>query len=274
LPYAETLLPMLGHFDNYNEVLDSAQQLSPGESPVVHKVDVYWKHVSQYSRRNLTYDSDALNAILGLLEVFQVRRPAIHHFWGLPLVISSSLWERTASLADCLAWVHRTRNNSQQCRRRTAFPSWSWTGWEGIVSRNPSFYGSTKVPLMVNFWLENRAGMLLSLEDLDLALLSGHLSPEPQLLSFLHIECWILKPHVWDQARIMADSFFNVTTSIEALPMLNFELALSGPVHAVPSLLRRLRDAEACCLFLSHEKRVGEYASVNVTFSSWSSRRK
>lgn len=38
-----------------------------------------------YSQRQMSYDSDALNAILGTLVTFT--RHAIHHIWGVPMLL-------------------------------------------------------------------------------------------------------------------------------------------------------------------------------------------
>jgi hypothetical protein len=72
--------------------------------------------VQYYSRRELTYESDAINAMAGLLHRLSARLgPLIK---GLPIKL----------LDITLLWWHRNPG-----KRRTSFPSYSWAGWEGEV---------------------------------------------------------------------------------------------------------------------------------------------
>lgn len=103
-----------------------------------------------YSQRQMSYDSDALNAILGTLNTFT--RHAIHHIWGVPMLlplyqVSNKLLTGEATLEqhesgiqslstgheapshpkDCIALLWHNRS---PCYRRTGFPSWSPLGWK------------------------------------------------------------------------------------------------------------------------------------------------
>ncbi|OOO09394.1 Heterokaryon incompatibility [Aspergillus oryzae] len=80
--------------------------------------------LEDYSGRALSFDSDGLNAFLGIIGALE-RSTAERFFWGMP----------TAFLESALAWGHR----SHALRRRhgvqtlsqdqSQFPSWSWVGW-------------------------------------------------------------------------------------------------------------------------------------------------
>jgi hypothetical protein len=74
--------------------------------------------VRDYTKRHLSYSSDALNAFAGLLELFK------HRFEGK---IISGL--PSSILDQALLWIlvddYPTRNSN--------FPSWSWAGWIGPV---------------------------------------------------------------------------------------------------------------------------------------------
>lgn len=89
----------------------------------------FLKRINEYSSRSLTYDSDSLNAILGILRVFEKGDPPIYHHLGIPLFGAhdgSSLdgsWILTYSLS--LVWDFGTASE-----RRNGFPSWSWVGWK------------------------------------------------------------------------------------------------------------------------------------------------
>ncbi|KAI1397774.1 hypothetical protein F4819DRAFT_65792 [Hypoxylon fuscum] len=78
--------------------------------------------IEEYSRRQLTFEEDSLNAFLGVLKYYETYH-GIKHLWGLPIV------EADGCYAFYLEWVH----NDGPVLRRTGFPSWSWTGWAGGV---------------------------------------------------------------------------------------------------------------------------------------------
>ena len=83
--------------------------------------------VSDYSARNLSYDSDALNAVHALLMVLE-RHTDSSFLVGMPVY----------HLLDHFAlWTPTTLS----CRRANGFPSWSWVGWKGRVDF-PFYFGA------------------------------------------------------------------------------------------------------------------------------------
>lgn len=90
--------------------------------------------VNNYASRKLSYESDALNAISGVLKIFEKMEPPIFHLYGVPIfhfqdyrsnrVLAEA--EYGQSIAICLSWVLNT-----PAKRRVGFPSWSWLGWQG-----------------------------------------------------------------------------------------------------------------------------------------------
>ena len=97
----------LGEFDNTFAIND------PNMPPTTQ----YAKLVREYSRRKLTYDSDAMNAFKGALRFIEsiLKTPC---YSGLPELY----------LDWALLWA-----SSEPLTRRTAFPSYSWVGWKGEV---------------------------------------------------------------------------------------------------------------------------------------------
>lgn len=72
----------------------------------------------------MTNDSDSLNALLGVLNVWErTPLPPGSCVWGLPLKAHPPFLGR----------IH-PRGVGAAPRRRPVFPSWSWTGWAGEVS--------------------------------------------------------------------------------------------------------------------------------------------
>ncbi|KAI1378581.1 heterokaryon incompatibility protein-domain-containing protein [Hypoxylon crocopeplum] len=77
----------------------------------------------QYTGKKLTFESDRLNAFLGILNA---SRKA--HIWGVPFSIAAG--ESDGKILDVIYLGWRSSGPSQ---RRQGFPSWSWTGWAGKV---------------------------------------------------------------------------------------------------------------------------------------------
>ncbi|KAK3490276.1 heterokaryon incompatibility protein-domain-containing protein [Neurospora hispaniola] len=98
------------------------------------------KCIEEYSGRRLTHQSDVLNAITGLLS-----RISTLTYLGIPILqqleltailplrqsatSKQALWRFLAGLAWCPA-----DKEGIPLRRRDAFPSWSWLGWEGRIT--------------------------------------------------------------------------------------------------------------------------------------------
>ncbi|KAH7347977.1 heterokaryon incompatibility protein-domain-containing protein [Pyrenochaeta sp. MPI-SDFR-AT-0127] len=81
--------------------------------------------LEEYTKRSLSYDSDALNAIVGALKTLQSLSQPIHHIWGVPFVERQYI-HHGPLIQIALQWFHY-----QPSIRRMGFPSWSWLGWQG-----------------------------------------------------------------------------------------------------------------------------------------------
>jgi hypothetical protein len=89
-----------------------------------------WKNsvyelITSYTQRNLTYDSDILNAFDGVLEEFGHQNPPIRSHWGVPLPRDESGYFNAMLIGLC--WSHYVQSGGSY--RRPGFPSWSWAGW-------------------------------------------------------------------------------------------------------------------------------------------------
>lgn len=71
----------------------------------------------EYSRRQLSYESDALKASLGFIKMLEGMN--LYSLWGV-------LINRSAHPQLRIHWYHKTPT-----KRRQGFPSWSYLGWEG-----------------------------------------------------------------------------------------------------------------------------------------------
>jgi hypothetical protein len=104
----------------------------------------FFQDLYNYKSRNLTYDSDSLNAFQGILE-----RSGFKTVWGIPvvhrshdiLVLSNS--DLALKFVRGLWWENPGHPSYDQLsknhphasfRRIPHFPSWSWCGWSGSIT--------------------------------------------------------------------------------------------------------------------------------------------
>ena len=84
---------------------------------------VYCKLVSGYSTRDLTYESDGLRAVSGLLRRLEISF-GVRFVHGIP----------KDRMPESLLWNHQLELDPPQVvRRRASIPSWTWAGWSGPV---------------------------------------------------------------------------------------------------------------------------------------------
>lgn len=103
-----------------------------GTTMHVNTSSLWLEQLQEYSRRNVSYDSDSLNAFLGVLNHWETRlarsEKPMSHLWGLP--IRGTTTHGPESVEFCFLWSH----NCRDAVRRPDFPSWSWAGWTGTKS--------------------------------------------------------------------------------------------------------------------------------------------
>lgn len=94
------------------------------------------EQVREYSRRDISYDSDSLNAFLGVLHQWEIRlaktKKPMSHLWGLP--IRGAITRDPGSIDFYFLWSHTFHDFFRRPVRRHDFPSWSWAGWAGTKS--------------------------------------------------------------------------------------------------------------------------------------------
>lgn len=104
--------------------------LTPHDTDACLKFLVYAKIVLKYSKRQLSYDSDILNAFRALQDAMEDDH-GTKFFFGMPL----------ATIGMALLWIpctpsasRRTTSEISSDRRiQAVFPSWSWVGWKTAV---------------------------------------------------------------------------------------------------------------------------------------------
>jgi hypothetical protein len=107
--------------------------------------------IGLYTERTLSYESDALNAIVGTLNVMVRNDPPIYHIWGVPFTIDQrqNTGHGIANMTSiALAWF--INSSSFHNRRRFGFPSWSPLGWTETVFHEPNL--AITPDFMVRYW--------------------------------------------------------------------------------------------------------------------------
>lgn len=98
-------------------------------------------HIQAFTSRNLSYDSDSLNAFLGIAARYSTNN-GLCLLLGMP-VLAGLFANEKPGLQDTFAlfvsgWTHaaqRVAGDAEMyvadCPRRAQFPSWTWAGWKG-----------------------------------------------------------------------------------------------------------------------------------------------
>lgn len=146
-------------------------------------------HIILYTQRKLTNDDDALNGLLGVLEVCQSGVKPVFHFWGLP-VADTLLLDRGTSQDVFLASLQWEPNKLG--RRRQGFPTWSWTAWDTQASwrmllYHQDYYISTALRVSIQL----KDGSFPPFEETFERYIK-HNSYD-QLSDFLQIDGWMIK---------------------------------------------------------------------------------
>lgn len=96
-----------------------------------------WSHISNYTRKSLTYESDGLDGFLGILRMFQDQPYPVYHCWGLPILpliykdASGDTKTTYRSLEESFLASLRWFTYHVETKRREQLPSWTWAGWSG-----------------------------------------------------------------------------------------------------------------------------------------------
>ena len=178
-------LPLSQSPDPSHEALDPS--LMKLESQLDFKI-TRWKrpelgdHLSEYTSRSLSYDTDGLNAFKGFLA-----KDVHYSYWGIPFRLyddSSSHINKNKTLQvrfiAALFWRvrHRDLSRRRPSARRPGFPSWSWASVSCQIQLlehvddeyNGSYVQNAKVWIVENSSSSSGAGegsKLLALDELS-----------------------------------------------------------------------------------------------------------
>ncbi|KAI1401712.1 heterokaryon incompatibility protein-domain-containing protein [Hypoxylon fuscum] len=180
-----------GKLENFDSSYDLFWQRMSHVGPCseMKQVREIWMTIAEYLERDLTHDSDALNAMLGILAHFEDEFPdGFRHIWGLPVFLQAekSLGE---ILSPALLW-----KPERPARRRAGFPSWSWTGWDGPIEVGDH-------EMLADEPRPSTAKIAIELDDASLVYDQGFLSnskkfKQHRISPFIHIEADTVKVQI------------------------------------------------------------------------------
>ncbi|EGU74429.1 hypothetical protein FOPG_09890 [Fusarium oxysporum f. sp. conglutinans race 2 54008] len=198
--------------------------------------EAYAHAVDAYTKRNMTWQSDAVNAFIGIADL--IRRGTNTKFWhAMPefALTRSLLWYPKEPLS-------RRRSPDG----KTLFPSWSWAAWQGHVAyRGRGFHNAVcYAPASMIMWLksatvdefmETFVQVERTQEEIDerrqQAENSRLLLHKTDLWSLLHIDCY---EHGW---AVEHNEDRNQHLFVhEAYPGMRFEFPINLPDEPIVEL--------------------------------------
>jgi hypothetical protein len=177
-------------------------------------LSLFAAHVENFSARELSYESDTLNAFTGIAQTLKlglVNNP-VFHLWGIPFELLYNSAKDTKkvreanvkSFVHALQWHLRDRSTKSTCRtksaRRKGFPSWSWSGWMRPVAFKSyqaliyPVFAARRGKYFVHISIELTDGSTKSLADCDEEFLN---KSESQITRILHLEGWVIRFHAF-----------------------------------------------------------------------------
>ncbi|KAE9368928.1 HET-domain-containing protein [Stipitochalara longipes BDJ] len=107
-------------------MLDPAGSALKWKTPTWDPSDII-HFLAEFSKRELSYPTDAINAMQGIFQMFSRSHFPVYHLEGVPVVSTASgVFSQEYSFLKGLSWYHNSPG-----KRRPEFPSWSWAGWTG-----------------------------------------------------------------------------------------------------------------------------------------------
>ena len=118
----------------------------------------FWTHLAEYTRRALSWDSDALNAFRGVISA-----KGFLTYWGIPIEKYKASCPEL-NLVRGLNWRRGTQvPQGDRVRRREGFPTWSWASVVGQIVGYPHYCVRNQVATVrlsdefERAWREHRA---------------------------------------------------------------------------------------------------------------------
>ncbi|KAK0654323.1 heterokaryon incompatibility protein-domain-containing protein, partial [Cercophora samala] len=102
-----------------------------GDSDPSSTVSTARRIIEEFSKKKLSFDVDSLNAVTGVLSMFGSLPLPVRFCQGLPISETVLCQFDNGVFLDSLCWFHLEPTSAF---RRDHLPSWSWAGWNGMIS--------------------------------------------------------------------------------------------------------------------------------------------
>jgi hypothetical protein len=126
------------------------------------------RYISAFSKRELTFEEDRVNAMRGIFRVFEGGRPPVYQFEGVPILPPvhqprrNRPYEKLSRSPEEGFLIGLTWSHSKPAIRGPYFPSWSWAGWIRETSSSLEFEPFWKTSLLeTKVWIEMEDSSLL-----------------------------------------------------------------------------------------------------------------
>jgi hypothetical protein len=129
--------------------------------------------VCEYTRRNLTYETDIVDAFSGIMAAIDD-----DFFWAIPY----------SRFGEFLAWwSDKIPNERRNCD--LLIPSWSWLSWKGIINM-PSTWDSIVSLLAVYRWRSGRLEQICTPTDTSLPNWRDNMDKQPGQIIWNDVSEW------------------------------------------------------------------------------------
>ncbi|KAK2008833.1 hypothetical protein LZ32DRAFT_539172 [Colletotrichum eremochloae] len=188
-------------FEHLTRPLALEGSLEHHEKPewnLLNTPDGIWAILIKYCDRQLTYYTDRLAAVSGVLKKWSRVNPGCSSYWGVPIVASG--WPEVGTTASKNAFLAglgwEVGPEGKNYARLAGFPSWSWISQNGRTKFGHQGYFHLRPPNLVELTryfdaeicVETHRGEVVEWAKfykdggLDMSIL--------QWTRYLHIECW------------------------------------------------------------------------------------
>lgn len=184
--------------------------------------------IKEYTGRQLSYDTDILNAFGGILKLHAACDESIVTLWGSPIFMRH--WNQRDALSDRenltkglfrgINWIPDDYNHDQLIERRDYFPTWCWAGWR--VQVDYPFKGNDLVLGGSSVSITLVDGTPLELSQLYHGLKQGHVNPD-HISPSVELSCWTIPITTifYDGLRKINLNIFGTTLYADPITMTN-----------------------------------------------------
>jgi hypothetical protein len=201
---------LVSKIPQYRSDLADRLQVFPFHGSERTAVTVFNDRLSEFVARDLTYESDNVNAFTGILRQLWRSPNPVYSFWGLPF--------QPGDFLTALLWS-LVRQSNRLILKRPMLPSYTWGGWKGVEGLRYSKWT----------WPDHRFDVLVSIEE---ASTGNRISPEDYVASMN--ELWIIDQFKFfvDLTGLMAHARF--TKVNVKRPPLEYDDLHIGTFHKTP----------------------------------------